>query len=370
MSTGPRPVRGMTRRAVLAALPAALRAQTPAKGQFLPVDWGRYPDPSTELEVLRLTDASYASHLPALPARAVTANSQQLLYVSTRTGSPQAHLLQLRDGRSRLLTAASALRPGAVSLTHDDRALLFFDVPALFLSPLSSLREQEIYRLRDGHAWSGGPVTSPDGLSFYFVETRDGSAELRRLRRPGGAVETIAAAEGLLLDPTPNPRRAMICWRTPDGGLWTATIDGSGPRRVETPPGRVLQAHWSPDGQALLYLLDPAEPGQLVSIREQQLDSRADALVAKTSQYAAFMPNANASVFLGSSRSKVNPSVLIMLRITRRELTLCDHNAADPAATAPVFAPNSQRIFFQSDRHGQPALYSMPVERLLEKTGT
>jgi oligogalacturonide lyase len=35
---------------------------------------------------------------------------------------------------------------------------------------------------------------------------------------------------------------------------------------------------------------------------------------------------------------------------------------------APIFSPSSQRIFFESDRHGKPAIYTMSVERLVEET--
>jgi oligogalacturonide lyase len=35
---------------------------------------------------------------------------------------------------------------------------------------------------------------------------------------------------------------------------------------------------------------------------------------------------------------------------------------------APVFAPDSQRIYFQSDRDGKPALYCMHAEKLVERT--
>jgi hypothetical protein len=41
--------------------------------------------------------------------------------------------------------------------------------------------------------------------------------------------------------------------------LRVAGFDGAGPRRVDTPPGRVLQALWSPDGQSIEYLLAPAD---------------------------------------------------------------------------------------------------------------
>lgn len=370
MSPGPRHLGGISRRAVLAAVPLLLPAQTPTKGMLFPSDWARYPDPSTEFEVLRLTDPGYQSLLASAPARSITANSGELLYASTRSGSLQVHLMRLRDGRSRMLTNAGALRAGAQTLTHDDRAILFFDGAELIYSALSGLREQGVARLREGFEWEAGPVTSPDGLSYYLVEAGGGASELRRIKRPSNAIETIASDQRGILNPSPNPRRAMICWRNRDGELYTSTIDGQQRRKVETPPGKVLQACWSPDGQSLSYLFEPAETGQLISIREQNLDARTDTLIAKTSQYVVFAPNADASVFLGCSRSKANPSVLIMLRLTRRELILCDHASADPSATAPLFAPNSQRIFYQSDRHGRPAIYAVQVERLIEKTGT
>ena len=37
---------------------------------------------------------------------------------------------------------------------------------------------------------------------------------------------------------------------------------------------------------------------------------------------------------------------------------------------APIFSPDSQRVYFQSDRHGKPAIYDMHIEKLVEKTET
>ena len=59
---------------------------------------------------------------------------------------------------------------------------------------------------------------------------------------------------------------------------------------------------------------------------------------------------------------------MILLRATRRELTLCEHKARDTRTLAVVFAPNSQRILFQSDQQGKSAIYSMMVERFVEET--
>jgi oligogalacturonide lyase len=90
--------------------------------------------------------------------------------------------------------------------------------------------------------------------------------------------------------------------------------------------------------------------------------------VAKTSQFAHFGFNRDTSVFVGASRNAASPTVLILLRVTRRELTLCEHKASHPEAVAPVFAPDSQRIYFQSDRDGKPAIYCVHAEKLVEKT--
>ena len=34
---------------------------------------------------------------------------------------------------------------------------------------------------------------------------------------------------------------------------------------------------------------------------------------------------------------------------------------------SPLFAPDAQRIYFQSDRHGKSAIYALHVERLVER---
>src|SRR5262249_6141125 len=74
------------------------------------------------------------------------------------------------------------------------------------------------------------------------------------------------------------------------------------------------------------------------------------------------------SVFVGASGSKASPHVLLLVRAVKRELTLAEHRASDARMVSPVFAPSSQRIFFNSDRHGKPAIYSMQIERLVEQT--
>jgi oligogalacturonide lyase len=118
----------------------------------------------------------------------------------------------------------------------------------------------------------------------------------------------------------------------------------------------------------LIYLHIPENPKELVTLREHAPDDGSDKLLAKTSQFISVSPNADASVFTGASRSKASAYVLILLRVVRRELTLCEHHASDPAMVEPVFTPDSQSIVFVSDRHGKPALYQVHVARFVEET--
>jgi oligogalacturonide lyase len=49
-------------------------------------------------------------------------------------------------------------------------------------------------------------------------------------------------------------------------------------------------------------------------------------------------------------------------------LPLCEHRSSDATAVRPVFSPDSQRVFYQSDRDGKPAIYAVNVQKLVEPT--
>ncbi|RPI08144.1 MAG: hypothetical protein EHM65_10715, partial [Acidobacteriales bacterium] len=203
-----------------------------------------------------------------------------------------------------------------------------------------------------------------------LVETRGKLSRLRLVTVPGGGAVTVIEKDMPLSDPVPGPRRAGVFYRQGGGSVWLASEDGRHDRPLKLASGGIGAAHWSLDGSSILYLRISDDSKVLNSIREHMPASGADRLVAATSQFAVFSPNSSASVFVGASANKASPHVLLLLRATSRELTLCEHRASDPASVAPVFSPDSQRIYFQSDRHGKPAIYRMRVDTLVEKTET
>jgi oligogalacturonide lyase len=344
-----------------------LVAQGPRVTTF-PSDWRRYSDPTTELEVYRLTDPAYSSTMPAYYNRAIARSSGWMLFCCDRGGSPQAFHMDLRNGETRQLTEAEELDGASIALLPDNRSFSYFAGRSLHIANLAAPRERKLYEVPEGWDRGVGMSVGPDGTHATFAERRGEGSRLRMVTLSSGAARTVAEAPVAIGDPIARPRRAQILYRQADAALWLVNSDGKQNRQLKLAAGRIGAANWAPDGKTILYLNIPEDRTQLNAIREYAPDTNSDKLVSKTSQFVHFGFNRDTSVFVGASRNAASPTVLILLRVTRRELTLCEHKASYPETVAPVFAPDSQRIYFQSDRDGQPAIYCMHVEKLVEKT--
>lgn len=354
-----------TRRAVLLSAGGAGLKAASQKGRVFPADWNRYSDPATEFNVDRLTNPGYASSLPVY-ARVVSSRNNFLVFCSDRAGSPAVFRMDLKSGESRLIAEGET---PVLWLTPDDRGIYYLEGPALLYLALSSLRTKEVYRVPAGFRFGTGFSLSVDGRYAVFPEVNEsGGSRLRLIQLARGAVITLAEAQGIISHPMARPKRDSALYRREDGSCWLVHFDGQQNRKLRLAEGNPGSALWAADGRTVLYLNSPADPKQLISIRENTPDTGADTLVAATSQFAAFAPNGDASVFVGASGSKASPYILLLLRVTRREMTICEHKATAPQTVAPFFSPDSQRIFFQSDRDGKPAIYMMRVDKLVEKT--
>ncbi len=362
---------GFTRRAWLTTLLAApaARSQTPAPAAAsFPSDARRYSDPTTEFEVIRLTAPAYSSTLSASYNRDIARSGAFMIFCCDRSGSPQAFRLDLKTGQTRQLGDVKELDGSSLTMTPDNRAFCYAAGRALFSSSLAIPRERELYRIPDG--WDRGPGLSvgPDGTHAFLSEQQGESSRLRMVSLAQGVPRTVIEAPFAMSHPQARPLRAQVLYRQSSETLWLVNMDGQQNRKLKLAPGHIGTAQWSNDGKTLLYLNIPEDHSQLNAIREFTPDTNTDKLVAKTSQFASFGFNRDSSVFIGASGNHASPVVLILLRVTRRELTLCEHKASEPASAAPRFSPDSQRIYFQSDREGKPAIYSMHVEKLVEKT--
>lgn len=353
----------MKRRVFLSLLAGpALAAETP-KGKTFPSEAKRYSDPATELDVVRLTDPAFTSVLPASGQRMFGRRSNFLLYASDRAGSLQAFRMDLKSGESRQLTEATALDPASLTLLPDERGFCYFDSGALKQVLFLGLREREVYRPENPSHLS----LSDDGAHAVLAE----NTHLRLITLATGIATTLAES------PTPiqlllaRPKRTQVLYFRQDGAPWLVNFDAQQhrPMKMDPAPGALPgTVQWNPSGRTFLYLRFPSDPTQLNTLREHTPDENSDISLGKTSQFVQFGVNGDSSVFVGSSRSKASPAVLLFLRIAHREFTLCEHRASDPKTVSPVFTPDSRYVLFESDRHGKPAIYRMRVDKLVEET--
>jgi len=360
----------VNRRVFLASLAGAGGCLAAPKGEVLASEFKRYADAATEFFVYRLTDPSHQSWLPSPYGHAVSHRGNYLIYASDRTGSMQACRLELKGGQSHVLTDASALVHDSLTLTADERSICYVDGPSLVMANLANLRAREVYRVSEGFTAGRGFGLSEDGLNGALVEEKQGMSRLRLINMRSGSGTTLTESSDPISDPVPRPKRAGILYRRGDSELWLVNFDGAQNRKLRLAPGGLGSAFWSTDGRTVLYLNIPTENKQLNNIREFTPDTNEDKLVSKTSQFVVFSKNADTSVLVGASGSKASPYLLLLVRSVRRELTLCEHRASNPRTVNPIFSPNSQRVYFQSDKDGKMAIYSMAVDRLVEETET
>jgi oligogalacturonide lyase len=344
-----------------------LRAE---KGESLPAEWHRYSDPLTELDVLRLTSPEHTCVLPASYNRTVSRQSSFLLYSSDCDGTMQAYRMDLKTGERQQLTTAAQLDPASLTLTADSRNAVYFDGRKLMVLPLANLRERAVYTVPEGWERSAGFSVTGDGAAALFGESKGEGSRLRTVPLQRGAAGTIVEQPFAIEHPVARPVRAQILYRQGAEALWLVNSDGAQNRKLKVAEGVLGPANWAPEGKTVLYLRFPGDRRMLNEIREHTPDANADALVAKTSQFAHFGFNRDSSVFVGASRNAASPAVLLLLRVTRREFTLCEHKASAAGMVAPIFSPDAQRIFFASDRDGKPAIYCMHVDKLVEKIET
>ncbi len=358
----------LSRRWFLASLPAACLGQTGAKGRVLPSAFKRYSDPATENSVLRLTDPAHSSFLPASGSHSISRHGF-LVCSSDQSGRYQAYRLDLKSGQQKQLTDAADLDPHSLTLLPDERGVVYLDGGALVTVNLSSLRVREVYKIPEGFERVPGIGVAEDGLFTALVERKQAHHRLQLVGMAGGSAHTLVEAEEEIGAPILRPKRASVLYRRGEG-FWLANYDGKQNYRLHVAEGGLGPALWSPEGRSVYYLSYPEDAHKLHALREFVPDSNEDTAVANTSQFVGIGRNADASVFAGASGSKASPYVLLLVRAVKRELTLCEHRAGDPSLVSPVFAPNSQHVYFGSDRHGKWAIYSIAVEKLVAETET
>jgi len=361
MELAPSPASRLSRRAVLGV--AAGAPLLGAKGQETAGAAKKYLDAATEFEILRVTDTANNSWLPIASNRAFTRRGDAVLFASDVSGAPQLYRHDFKANKNRQLTEAAQLNTNTFTWMAGDRTFLYIDGRKV-IQPGTG-RDRTVVEFAEDWAQSPRLAVGEDGVT---VAVSSSNGTRTRIVLAARTTTTLEECDGDIGTLCVRPRRTGVSYVSA-GVLRYISGPGVKSKVLKTVAGaEVLAAYWTADGSSLLYLARPAGPGKLTEIRELGLDGGADALVARTSQFAHFQRNGDATVFLGASSSLASPHLLVLLRSVKRELTICEHRCSDARMTRAVFSPNSSRVAFQTDRHGKLVIYAMAVDRLVEGT--
>ena len=318
----------------------------------------RLTDPDTETPIVRLTSPASNSFLPAATNQFISGKERFLVFSSDRTGQHTPFRLDLRTGAITQLVNGGDIQPRSLCLDPANRTLSLLESGSLKEIDLKSKRTRIL--ADEVTAFSLGPSSA----DVVVVKKN-------RLYRLGDQSTVLAEDVTGWCVVRPGGGGCLFSRQVSDEEheLWHVSLNGPQSKVRALVKGRISSPCWSPDGRSVLFLRETEAEGIFrSSIHEVFPETCAEQFVASTSQFASFSPNADGSVFVGASRSKAQPTVVLLLRASKRELTLCEHGSKNAASVSPVFSPDSRRVYFGSDREGKWALYSVNVESLIEST--
>lgn len=395
-----------SRRAFLAAggLSSA-RLSANGKGTRLESPITEFDDELTGRKVERLTNPEILFHLPHHHHRFLSRRSDFLLLSGEAAGSRQAYVYDLDRERLTQLTEGPGFHPYSPTMDERERDFYYLQGDELKSASLRGRGETVIFRCPEEWSLSGHLSVSADARWAAVIEIKQGHEEddpakqfkgrprcrLRaiEIERPENNL-VLAEERRWLAHPQFRPGRSEVLfahegpWDEVDDRIQIVGLDGEKPRSIRLRRGDETIGHeyWSADGSRIYYVHFPNKTLRGATIRSLDPESTAEAVVSPCSAFGWLQNNRDGSVIAGSSRRPSGPNVYVLFARLKREVTLCEHASSskpypvagservdhDCAQPETVFSPDSQWVYFVSDKDGRPAIYRTKVEDLVEAT--
>lgn len=398
----------ITRRAFLAAsAPLWAKEGRSQKGARFQSPIVKFADPLTERQMWRLTDPAYVHHLPHYHHRIISRNNESLLVASEISGERQIYELRTDDGRMTQLTEGPGVDPYSATLGPRSRWFYVVQGDTLKQIGVRNRKERRIYTAPSGWRLTGHIGAEEQGRHVVLVEMRAGDQvsgfEQQFEKRPRCRLRVVESRSGknwvametdnwLAYPQLPEDGNTILYahegpWHKVDGRLRMVGLNGENPRNLRPREGTEGIGHefWGVGEDNIhyvFYVFYPDETGRGATVRRIEESSGREEVVSRCTSFGWLQGNHDSSVIVGASRSLAGPNIYLLFTRLQREFTVCEHassgkpypiagtNLEDRMASwpEPVFSPDSQWIYFTSDKEGKPAIYRMDVSDLVEQT--
>ena len=380
------------------------------RGDRIPAPRTPFDDPLTERKMFRLTNPAVLHHLPQYQHRFIAHNNSFLLLAAEHTGTRQLYRLELKRDRLVQLTDGPGVHPYAAHLQPNDRGLFFLQGKALHQANIDGGNLKTLYTCPDEWMFPGEIAISSNNRHAALIEMKESdwqsSPRLLFESRPLCRVRVIdlssqssrihnwvATEERRWLSTVlfrPGRSQLLYIREGPSNRvrnrLQLINLDGSEKASVRPTQAkeRIMQERWSTDGSRLRYINYPDVRRWSANICNLVPETRQESIETPCSAFGWFRENSDSSAIVGASRRPSGPNMYVLFPKMQREITLCEHQSSfksfpvagtdrmDPLAAvpSPALSPDSEWLYFVTDREGLPTLYAMPLDDLIESTAS
>ncbi len=198
------------------------------------------------------------------------------------------------------------------------------------------------------------PTWTPDGRSLAYVSFRQGSpliflASIFEGKSIANVTGEPKDAQALSIAVSPDGKRiAFASNRSGNMDIWTANIDGSGPRRLTSTAAQETAPVWSPTGQEIAFTSGRTGSPQIFVMDSEGLNTRRLTTIGNWNDAPAWNPSKQYSEIAYTSRLEAGGFDIAVIDLGTRQVRQITQGRG--SCEYPSWAPNGRHLVFSCSR--------------------
>ena len=216
-------------------------------------------------------------------------------------------------------------------------------------------------RLTNNPAYDAKPSWSPDGTKLAFTSNRDGNYEIYVVNVGSGTATRLTNNTSFEDDAEWSPGGSKIAFTSNSGGtnkVWLMNTDGTGQAQLTSGASEDGNQKWSPDGTKLAYT---SNGGYEIGVINADGTNQHTATNSNDwwSSYPVWAPDSNRIAFQSGCYYCATPVYDEIFVVNADGTNLTRLTTAGGNEGEPVWSPDGNKLTFRSLRNGNYEVYSM-----------